>query len=386
MSAEINTRNDIKRIFSTFPDGNINESLAKSELLSGSENLMIVQGGDTECVPLDYISFKTYVCKSDSDKAPQGVNGIAKYSMRIESLNTMYIYFTNSVGKINLGNTLIGGTTEMPWTLLSVNPGETSQSFGIDFTHEGNRAKIQVQEGAEIAEAFENIFSWEMSTSEFSIRIQLDAVDLSVTYVYHWSVTPNDLSFPAEGGSVTLNIDSYKTRYINGASTGEVTQVSYRPTILPTGFSMQGKTIVASPNTSSSPRTGNWRLEQFESGREALGTVVQAAAAPVTNYNIFCSPNYLNWGKSEVINRDITVTSEKVTLQGGSVISREDIPFTYELTGRDAIKFSAWTLNTKTIRVSPRGLNNNNQSYEAILVLNQTGTSERYSANLIQLA
>lgn len=151
------------------------------------------------------------------------------------------------------------------------------------------------------------------------------------------------------------------------------------------GFSMNQRSVVASANMGSQ-RTGYVNIKHYDTrGKTVRVNFTQAAAAPVTVYNLYCSPNYLNWGSSEVINRDITVTSERVIKQGNDIISREDVPFTFELTGRDLVRFSAWTLDAKTIRVSPRGLNTSGYGYEAILVLNQTGTSERYSANLIQL-
>lgn len=377
--SEINTRNAIRNMFSTFPDGNGNEALTKSELLSGSGNLMIVSGGDTECVPLDAISFKTYVCRDSWDKAPQGSE---HYKVRVENENIFYIYFTNEVGTISLSNLMLN-TVPIPFNPTSISKGQTTENF-IYITHEGNRLKCQWISRAVQEEAIVDFAKFQMTYEETTYDVHIDSLNLGITYNYILEVSPTTINFPASGGSQLLTINSKKETYRNGVLEN-TEDAGFRYDTVGTGFSMNQRSVVASANTGSQ-RTGYVNIIHYDTGGKTVRVnFTQAAAAPVTVYNLYCSPSYLNWGSSEVINRDITVTSERVVKQGNDIISREDVPFTFELTGRDMVKFSARTLNAKTIRVSPRGLNTSGNNYEAILVLNQTGTSERYSANLIQL-
>lgn len=146
-----------------------------------------------------------------------------------------------------------------------------------------------------------------------------------ITYVYHWSVTPTTLSFPATGGSQALNIDSYKTKYINGVSTGEVTQVGWSTQINGAGFSMSGKTITATPNISTSPRQGSWHFVQNESGWTADGTLVQTHLSLVI---LTVESHAVNMGaildikSNALIDTDITIT---VHLREYPQYSRSDV-------------------------------------------------------------
>lgn len=209
--AEINTRNAIRNMFSTFPDGNGNEALTKSELLSGSGNLMIVSGGDTECVPLDAIGFKTYVCKDSWDKAPQGSE---HYKVRVENQNIFYIYFTNEVGTISLSNLMVG-VVPIPFNPESISKGQTTENF-INITHEGNRLKCQWISGVIQEEAMVNFAKFQMTYEGTTYDVHIDSLNLDITYNYILEVSPTTINFPSTGGSQLLTINSKRETYRNG--------------------------------------------------------------------------------------------------------------------------------------------------------------------------
>lgn len=196
--SEINTRNAIRNMFSTFPDGNGNEALTKSELLSGSGNLMIVSGGDTECVPLDAITFKNYVCKSSWDKAPQGSE---HYKVRVENENIFYIYFTNEVGTISLSNLMLN-IVPIPFNPTSISKGQTTENF-IYITHEGNKLKCQWISGAIQEEAIEDFAKFQMTYEGTAYDVHIDSLNLGITYNYILEVSPTTVNFPASGGKST---------------------------------------------------------------------------------------------------------------------------------------------------------------------------------------
>lgn len=135
---EIATRGMIRNMFSTFPTGNDAECLTKQELLSGSGNLMIISGGDTECVPLEAISFKPYPCKSQTDKAPLG-DDVLRFPIRNE--NHHNIWFSYNVSVINLSMLIMNGLP-MNFTKKEIGLNEESKIYGINVINRGNYLEL----------------------------------------------------------------------------------------------------------------------------------------------------------------------------------------------------------------------------------------------------
>lgn len=369
MSTEINTRNDVLNIFSTFPDGNRNESLTKSELLSGSGNLTIVQGGDTECVPVDYISFKTYVCKDSWDKAPQGNE---HYKIRVENENIFYIYFTNEVGTISFSNLMVGDIP-LPFNPKSISKGQTTENF-IYITHEGNRLKCQWIKGVIQEAAIEDFAKFQMTYEGTTYDVHIDSLNLGITYNYILEVSPTTINFPASGGSQLLTINSKRETYRNGVLE-TIEDQGFRYDLVGDGFSMNQRSVVASANTGSQ-RTGYVNVIQY--GYDGNKTVrvdfTQAAATPTYKWEIIASPGYLSWSNVESGGeKSSNVTCEYLTLINGEVVAREAKDW-YVSNVSDNTKWNV-RKSGNTLYCGPRGMSMASSSATVRLTISEYTTT-----------
>lgn len=200
-----------------------------------------------------------------------------------------------------------------------------------------------------------------------------------ITYEYYWSVLPTSLNFPGAGATYTLAIDSHKTKYINGVSTGEVTPVGYTTSVSGAGFSMLGKSITASENTSSSGRSGSWHFVQNETGWTADGALNQDAASFTTREDLYAQPSQWQWNYDQsgrTSGKQFEVISKTVRLRNGKEIGSTQQNFSYSVVGDYNAQFYAGKDSSNIVSAWPVMQNNTSTNYYADILLTRSGATD----------
>lgn len=107
--------------------------------------------------------------------------------------------------------------------------------------------------------------------------VKIDDIRKKVeTWNYYLTVTPTGMSFPANGGSKSFTVSSYKRKVLDGVEQSGDTSVSLKSTTISgTGFSLSGTTVSASANEITSSRTGTVTITQNESNKTATISLSQ---------------------------------------------------------------------------------------------------------------
>ena len=96
------------------------------------------------------------------------------------------------------------------------------------------------------------------------------------TWNYYLTVSPNSMSFGADGGSKSFTVSSYKRKVLDGVEQSGDTNVSLKSTTISgTGFSLSGTTVSASANEGTLNRTGTVTITQNESNKTATISLSQ---------------------------------------------------------------------------------------------------------------
>lgn len=139
-----------------------------------------------------------------------------------------------------------------------------------------------------------------------------------VTYKYTFTVKNTTVNFPAVGGSTENNpmgIQSYKTKYLDGISTGVNTNIGVvwanRDWISSSNF-----VFTATENLDLSSRSVQILFNQDESGKLITVTFTQAAASQSWSYGWSVSPTSMSFGATGGT-QTFSVTSYKQELRNG---------------------------------------------------------------------
>lgn len=139
-----------------------------------------------------------------------------------------------------------------------------------------------------------------------------------VTYKYTFTVKNTTVNFPAVGGSTENNpmgIQSYKTKYLDGISTGVNTNIDVvwanRDWISSSNF-----VFTATENLDLSSRSVQILFNQNESGKLVTVTFTQAAASQSWSYGWSVSPTSMSFGATGGT-QTFSVTSYKQELRNG---------------------------------------------------------------------
>lgn len=139
-----------------------------------------------------------------------------------------------------------------------------------------------------------------------------------VTYKYTFTVKNTTVNFPAVGGSTENNpmgIQSYKTKYLDGISTGVNTNIGVvwanRDWISSSNF-----VFTATENLDLSSRSVQILFNQNESGKLVTVTFTQAAASQSWSYGWSVSPTSMSFGATGGT-QTFSVTSYKQELRNG---------------------------------------------------------------------
>lgn len=109
--------------------------------------------------------------------------------------------------------------------------------------------------------------------------VKIDDIRKKVeTWNYYLTVTPTSMSFPANGGSKSFTVSSYKRKVLDGVEQSGDISVSLKTTSASgTGFSLSGTTVTATANETTSNRTGTVTITQNESNKTATISLSQSA-------------------------------------------------------------------------------------------------------------
>ena len=190
----------------------------------------------------------------------------------------------------------------------------------------------------------------------------------TVTWQYTFDRSASSKSIGATGGSFQIDVTSYKTKYINGKSTGETQQVGYSVQQDIVNFSSVDTsgypsyvTFNVNENTNTSSRTDYWYFVQEENINRISFIIRQDAGSVTYDYTIYFSPGSTSWNGDEFDRRYTTITAEKRTIVNGKVTSQTPVSYTHTYSG-DTGDFN-YSKNGDTFSVVPQGTNDSGVDY-----------------------
>lgn len=177
--------------------------------------------------------------------------------------------------------------------------------------------------------------------------------DLSqqVTYEYTLEVSPGSLSFGAAEEVKGLSINSYRTKFVGGVSTGKKEQVDYTA-VVNSGtdtFSIEDVAVMAKQNNTESERSGSILVTQAGSDKTITVSLSQAAGEVSWEYRFSVNPTALNFATAAG-SQDVTVVSDKQKkingINSGNPVS---VSFNSAVTsGADAFSIDGNTVSATT--------------------------------------
>ena len=124
----------------------------------------------------------------------------------------------------------------------------------------------------------------------------------TVTWQYTFDRSASSKSIGATGGSFQIDVTSYKTKYINGKSTGETQQVGYSVQQDIVNFSSVDTsgypsyvTFNVNENTNTSSRTDYWYFVQEENINRISFIIRQDAGSVTYELRVSTTPSSLFW-------------------------------------------------------------------------------------------
>lgn len=139
-----------------------------------------------------------------------------------------------------------------------------------------------------------------------------------VTYKYTFTVKNTTYNFPAVGGSSVSNpmgLQSYKTKYLDGVSTGVNTSINVAWANCD-WISSSNFVFTATENLGLSSRSVIIQFNQDESGKLIPVTFTQSAASQSWNYGFSVNPTSMSFGATGGT-KTFSVTSYKQELRNG---------------------------------------------------------------------
>lgn len=199
-----------------------------------------------------------------------------------------------------------------------------------------------------------------------------------VTYRYTFTVKNTIVNFPAIGGSTENNpmgIQSYKTKYLDGVSTGVNTNIGVtwanRDWISSSNF-----VFTATENLGLSSRSVQILFNQSESGKLLTVTFTQAAASQSWSYGWSVSPTSMSFGATGGT-KTFTVTSYKQELRNGHNYGNQ-IALTYTRANSGSVSGSGTSVTM--------GNNTSTSTQSGTVTLTQAETGKKLTVSCSQSA
>ena len=199
--------------------------------------------------------------------------------------------------------------------------------------------------------------------------VSVSQEEAAITWEYVFSIDRSSGSVGATGGSVQVNITSYKKKIINGKDSGQTesvgVSVGYQSGTDFTSIHRDGLpnyvVVSAGENTNPSSRTEVERFTQSESGYTADFSFSQEAASITTSYTIYFSPGSMAWYGDESDRKTTTITAERRTIVNGKVTSQTPVAYTHTFSG-DTGDFN-YSQSGNTFSIVPQGTNDSGIDY-----------------------
>lgn len=151
----------------------------------------------------------------------------------------------------------------------------------------------------------------------------------TVTWKYTFDRSASSKSIGATGGSFSIDVTSYKTKYINGKSTGETQSVGYSVQQDIVNFSSVDTsgypsyvTFNVNENTNTSSRTDYWYFVQEENINRISFIIRQNAGSVTYELRVNATPSSLFWGADDTATLAPRIEGVFRTTINGNVTSR----------------------------------------------------------------
>ena len=151
----------------------------------------------------------------------------------------------------------------------------------------------------------------------------------TVTWQYTFDRSASSKSIGATGGSFQIDVTSYKTKYINGKSTGETQQVGYSVQQDIVNFSSVDTsgypsyvTFNVNENTNTSSRTDYWYFVQEENINRISFIIRQNAGSVTYELRVSTTPSSLFWDADDTTTLAPRIEGVFRTTINGNVTSR----------------------------------------------------------------
>lgn len=261
---------------------------------------------------------------------------------------------------------------------------QTSDGYIIDITLEENQGSYR---------GFDPEITQEKGKS---LTFSIGQAEATITWDYIFSIDKSSGSVKAIGGSIRVNITSYKRKYVNDKDSGQTEPVGLSIRYL-SGYDFNSLDRSGLPNYAifsceeniyGYNRTEVNRFTQDESGKTADFSFSQAKATYKDVYFLDLSPNSMEWYWDESgydFLQTCNVTSKLNHYRNGRVVSSEEIPVSITIAGDDDFNWYH-DPSYNTILVYP--YNNNDLTrdlYAQLLVSQQDSLGEKdYTLDLYQ--
>lgn len=273
MNIELATRNLVHEKISEFPEAQgADEFLTKEQIMNETLLANVTQGEKNEFPIMDWVERSAVVFTSDISTVnlPQDTSGII-------------VAITSSIRG-----------TAVDWSI-------SSQSDWINVRKNGNEISVSAKESQTSDVEKTGSFVLTQNTSGQTLTISVRQAAGVITWEYVFSISPTSYSAPTDGGSVTVNITSYKKKIINGVDSGYTETVG-----VSVGYqsgdnfnsinrdNLPSSCVISSGrNDSESSKSEVDRFTQSESGKTIDFTYSQAAVS--WNYYFNANSSTLNF-------------------------------------------------------------------------------------------
>lgn len=333
MGREFATRNLIHEKIPEFPGGSDADIfLTKSEIMQQTSLVNVIDSRDNEIPIMDNVvkSSITFTADLMNVRLPQDTSGIL--ITIVSQINGQYA----------------------DWSVESV-----SDYFNAS-KRDNNRLVISAKENQTTEYEKRGSVVIVQSASGQKLELSVTQAAGEVTYEYVFSIDPTSGTISANGGSVQVNIQSYKKKYVNDVYTGSNLSVGLSIGYLSgddfNSINREGlpSYVIISSGENQNKRVLSEidRFTQDESGKTIDFTFNQGAAVITYQYFFIVNPASFIWANSEYTTKKSYVDSIKVKYRNGNYVSQESVGYSFNAFGLQA--FTA-NLANDTITISRVG-------------------------------
>lgn len=308
---------------------------AKSRTLIGNLVGTLSLNGKTKAVSVDVYQAENKIT-STTDGTP------------VISLSANSYTIPNTGGSVNISASVSIPTTNH-WSSGSTSAGTAKSATptvgvaGNGFSLNAAKTVLTASENTSTASRTGTVTAVYTGATTKNITITQSAASVTYNYTFTDSTSGTSsttLSVGNSGALESISIDTYKTKYINGISSGNylvAPTVKSKPdwvtvTLSPLQYEpTRYEVVISVSQNTSSARSGNIVLVQDESGKEITISVSQTAGSVSYNYYFTVSPGSLSFSSSGATEY-ISVSSYRKQVING-VEQSQILPVDFTLSG-----------------------------------------------------